>query len=71
MKTNLAILAGASLAALAGAGALAQPRPGGYGTATYWMSAETSSGLAAMAGASPTRWGRVDGPRPRRRWLRQ
>ena len=54
MKTNLLIMAGAGLAALAGAAALAQPRPGGNGTATYWMSAETSSGLAAMAGASPT-----------------
>jgi hypothetical protein len=43
------ILAGASLAVLAGAAALAQPRPAGGGTATYWMTAETGSGMAGMA----------------------
>ncbi len=44
------ILAGASLLALAGgATALAQARGGGTGTATYWMSADTASGMAAMA----------------------
>jgi hypothetical protein len=45
------ILAGASLIALAaGATALAQARGGGTGTAVYWMSADTASGLAGMAG---------------------
>ena len=44
------VLAGAGLAAIAGAAAFAQTRPaGGGGTATYWMTAETSSGMAAMA----------------------
>ncbi len=44
------IWAGAAIAALAAGGtALSQARGGG-GTTVYWMSAETSSGLAAMAG---------------------
>ncbi|HEV2816179.1 MAG TPA: hypothetical protein VGW40_03010 [Allosphingosinicella sp.] len=43
----LALLGGTSLAAAA----LAQPGQSG-GTATYWMSAETASGMAAMAGMS-------------------
>jgi hypothetical protein len=51
MKLNRFVLAGAGVLALAGASALSQPRPGG--TATYWMTAETSSGMAAMAGGSP------------------
>ena len=51
IKTSL--LAGiASLAGTAfAAAALAQPGQSG-GTATYWMSAETTSGMAAMAGMS-------------------
>jgi hypothetical protein len=45
------VLAGASLIALgAGAAAFGQARGGGAGPAVYWMSADTSSGLAAMAG---------------------
>ncbi len=44
------VLAGAGLAAIAGAAAFAQPRPAaGGGTAVYWVTAETSSGMAAMA----------------------
>lgn len=44
------ILAGASLVALAGgATALAQAGRGGAGPAVYWMSADTASGMAAMA----------------------
>lgn len=44
------VVAGAGLAAIAGAAAFAQTRPaGGGGTAVYWMTAETSSGMAAMA----------------------
>ena len=43
------VLAGAGLAAIAGAAAFAQTRPAGGGTAVYWMTAETSSGMAAMA----------------------
>jgi hypothetical protein len=43
------VLAGAGLAAIAGAAAFAQPRPAGGGTATYWMTADTASGMAAMA----------------------
>jgi hypothetical protein len=42
---------GASLIALAaGATAIGQARGGGTGPAVYWMSADTSSGFAAMAG---------------------
>ncbi len=44
------MVAGAGLLALAGAAALAQGSGGG--TATYWMSAETSSGMAGMAAGS-------------------
>src|SRR3954468_18596769 len=45
------IFAGAGLVALAaGATALAQARGGGPGPAVYWMSADTASGLAGMAG---------------------
>ncbi|HEX8622681.1 MAG TPA: hypothetical protein VF718_11990 [Allosphingosinicella sp.] len=48
MSGKLMILAGAGLAALAvGATALAQARGGG--PAVYWMSADTASGMAAMA----------------------
>jgi hypothetical protein len=46
---KILVLAGASAVALAGAAALAQPRPAGGGTANYWMTAETSSGMAGMA----------------------
>jgi hypothetical protein len=49
MAGKVMILAGASLVALAGgATALAQAR-GGSGPAVYWMSADTASGMAAMA----------------------
>ena len=48
MKTKL-ILIGASALALAAAAAVAQTRPAGAGTATYWMTAETTSGMAGMA----------------------
>jgi hypothetical protein len=49
MAAKLMILAGAGLTALAGgAAALAQAR-GGTGPAIYWMSADTASGMAAMA----------------------
>lgn len=45
------ILAGVGLIALAaGATALAQARGGAAGPAVYWMSADTASGLAGMAG---------------------
>jgi hypothetical protein len=49
LLTGIALIAGA----VAAATALAQPGRGGAGggTATYWMSAETTSGMAAMAGA--------------------
>lgn len=48
MAGKVMILAGAGLAALAGgATALAQSRGGG--PAVYWMSADTASGMAAMA----------------------
>jgi hypothetical protein len=42
--------AGAGIVALATAGAALSQARGGGGTAVYWMSAETSSGLTAMAG---------------------
>ena len=45
--TGIALFTGAALAAAAFA-----QSTGGGGTATYWMSAETTSGLAAMAGMS-------------------
>src|SRR5687767_14569363 len=48
MNVKLTLL-GTSLLALGAAAAIAQTRPAG-GTATYWMTAETSSGMAAMAG---------------------
>ncbi len=45
------VWAGASLIALgAGAAAFGQARGGGAGPAVYWMSADTSTGLSAMAG---------------------
>jgi hypothetical protein len=49
LLTGIAFIAGT----VATATALAQPGRGGGGggTATYWMSAETTSGMAAMAGA--------------------
>ena len=53
MKTSL--LAGAAVlgTSIAAAAALAQSGSGSAGgTATYWMSAETTSGMAAMMGAS-------------------
>jgi hypothetical protein len=43
------VLAGVGLAAIAGAAAFAQTRPAGGGTAVYWMTAETASGMAGMA----------------------
>src|SRR3954463_12412838 len=50
MASKRVILAGVGLAALAaGAAAWGQPR-GGTGPAVYWMSADTASGLAGMAG---------------------
>jgi hypothetical protein len=50
MTAKLMILGGASLFVLAGgAGALAQGRGGSTGPAVYWMSADTASGMAAMA----------------------
>lgn len=48
MSQKFRILAGIGLAALAAVGAEAQQAGGG--TATYWMSAETSSGMAAAMG---------------------
>jgi hypothetical protein len=50
--TKTSFLLGSALfgGALLCAAAPGQPGPSG-GTATYWMSAETTSGLAAMAGA--------------------
>jgi hypothetical protein len=53
--TKTSFLTGIALtgATIATAAALAQPaRPQAAGTATYWISAETTSGMAAMAGAS-------------------
>lgn len=52
MNMKLALL-GTSILALGAAAAIAQTRPasGGGGTATYWMTAETSSGMAGMAAA--------------------
>lgn len=53
--TKTSLFTGIALAAttIAAAAALAQPaRPQAAGTATYWMSAETTSGMAAMMGAS-------------------
>jgi hypothetical protein len=48
LLTGIAFVSGA----VAAAAALAQPgRAGGGGSATYWISAETTSGMAAMAGA--------------------
>ena len=50
-KTSF-LLATASFTGIAiSAAAIGQPGRSG-GTATYWMSAETTSGLAAMAGMS-------------------
>jgi hypothetical protein len=49
MKFNIVILVGTSALGLAGAAAIAQPRAGAGGTTTYWMTAETSSGMAAMS----------------------
>jgi hypothetical protein len=49
MSFRFHVLAGIGLAALAAAAAPAQQAGGG--TATYWMSAETSSGMAAAMGA--------------------
>ncbi len=70
MTLRLIACAGASLVALAGASAVAQGR-GGAGSATYWMSAETKSGMvgamgggnaaamqAMMSGGSPPRFSR-------------
>jgi hypothetical protein len=51
--SGIAIFGGAALAASAFAQA-----GGGGGTATYWMSAETTSGLAAMAGMNAANGGR-------------
>jgi hypothetical protein len=48
MKSRILILLGAGATALAGAGAFAQAHKAGGGTATYWMTAETNSGMAAM-----------------------
>jgi hypothetical protein len=49
-KSRLLTTAAFLCGAVAAAAALAQPgRSGGGGTATYWISAETTSGMAAMA----------------------
>ena len=57
MKRNV-ILASAGLGALAaGATAMAQARGGASGTATYWMSADTASGLGGMAAGMQGRSG--------------
>src|SRR5689334_23198556 len=50
MKTAVMILAGAGVLALAG-GAYAQGGAGG-GTAVYWMTADTMSGMAGMMGGA-------------------
>jgi hypothetical protein len=52
--TKSSLLTGLAMFAVTGGAAslLAQPRPAGGGTTTYWMSAETTSGLAA-GGANP------------------
>jgi hypothetical protein len=44
------VWAGAGIVALAAGGAALSQARGGGGTTVYWMSADTSSGLAAMAG---------------------
>jgi hypothetical protein len=56
MFTTSRFFAGAGLAAVAAVAAHAQQAPSG-GTATYWMSAETASGMSAMAhgGGGPAR----------------
>lgn len=52
MKTSYFLSAAAVVALTSAVAAVSQPRPGGSGgTAEYWMSAETVSGLAATAGA--------------------
>jgi hypothetical protein len=54
LMTKSSLFSGIASFAIAGAAAsvTAQPRPaGGGGTVTYWMSAETTSGMAAAYGA--------------------
>jgi hypothetical protein len=53
MVSRRILFTGAALLALAGGAAMATAQGRGGGTATYWMTAETSSGMAAMAGGSP------------------
>ena len=50
MKSALMAAAAMSIAAVAAASAWAQAGPATGGTAEYWVSAETTSGLSAMAG---------------------
>ena len=52
MKSVLLAAAAASMAVAVAAGARAQTGAGSGGTAEYWMSADTTSGMAAMAGSS-------------------
>ncbi|HYI38844.1 MAG TPA: hypothetical protein VE053_00830 [Allosphingosinicella sp.] len=60
MRTKQIVWAGASLLALAaGAAAIGQAR--GTGPAVYWMSADTASGLAALAGGGRPSAGSVMG----------
>src|SRR5436190_21546613 len=49
IKTSFLLATALGTGIAISAAATAQPGAGG-GTATYWMSAETTSGLAAMAG---------------------
>lgn len=68
--TKASLFATTALFAALGAGAVsyAQPRPSGGGTVTYWMSAETASGLAAsgmMQGGRPSMMGMLTGRAPR------
>lgn len=60
--TKSSLLTGLAMFAVTGGAAslLAQPRPAGGGTTTYWMSAETTSGLAA-GGANPASRGSMLG----------
>ena len=61
MSHKFLIVAGVAASAVAAAGAQAQQSGGG--TATYWMSAETSSGMAAMASGNPSAMAQLMGGR--------
>lgn len=58
MKSAFAGVAALSIAVASLASA--QPRPAGGGTANYWMSAETVSGMAAMSQANQGRGGALN-----------